>query len=290
MTLEVRAVGDEERADLERIAGAIFDADEDAETDGQSVLVALLKGQVIGFAVRLERTFHPYASSLTLGVLPDHRRCGVGTALLQAILATVPETRIWRALLREDRTAGHAFLERYGFEVMRRTWFAELKAQPQPTLNGFTWLESPMREVVAALIRDHYIATHRINPPGDFDLETWAEALLDEALPDAVRALARDGKLIAATALTRNFDGLEDALDVAFLSVHPDLHDEAQGIVAALVNELLEMAQARDAQRVLLEVDSTDPVTVLALERAEVQGHTWLTLQTGVPVTDTIQP
>lgn len=37
------------------------------------------------------------------------------------------------------------------------------------------------------------------------------------------------------------------------------------------------------ATQVMLEVDSTDPVALHALDQSTVRGACWLTLQTGIP-------
>jgi GNAT superfamily N-acetyltransferase len=280
--LGLRAAGLEDCATLEDLAARIFEDADSAQTQGDSAVIAFEDGVPVGYAVRLERRFHPHASSLTLGVLPEFRRRGIGTNVLEAICATVPPERVWRTLIRADRDGARRFLVRHGFEVMRQTWFADLQPQKQ-TSSEFTWLE-PRREVVATLVRDQYIATHGINPSAEMNLETWAETFLDDALPATVRVLEQNGEAVATAALAPNLDGLEDALDVAFLAVRPDLHSEARAIVSRLVNELLAVARGQGMQRVILKADSTDPVAMVALQGAVLHAHSWLTLQTGVPL------
>lgn len=282
--LKVSAFSELERADLERIAVLIFEDSDAAATEGATVLVAHSDGALVGFATRSERRVHPHASGLTLGVLPEFRGRGIGSALWQTLAALTPSDRVWRVGLSEDRSAGRAFLERRGFRVMRQTWFAALGFAPTTNLDAdLVWAQPPSDTVIASLIRDHYIATHGINPPAELSLETWRELFLDEALPDSVRLLTQHGAPIAATALAPNLDKLPDTLDVAFLSVRPDWHNEAQCLVPALLNELLINARAHGATQVILEVDSTDPVAMRALDQSTVQGARWLTLQNGVP-------
>ena len=282
--LEISAFQPAQRTDLERIARLIFEDADAAATEGAAVRVAHWDGALVGFATRSERRVHPHASSLTLGILPEFCSLGVGSALWQAMSATMPSDRVWRVGLSEDRNAGKAFLERRGFRVVRQTWFAALEVAPATSLEpDLVWAQPPSNAALASLIRDHYIATHGINPPAELSLGAWQELFLDEALPDSVRLLTRNGVPIAATALAPNLDGLPNTLDVAFLSVRLDYHTRAQHLVPALLNELLNVARAHGATQVMLEVDSTDPVALHALNQATVRGARWLTLQTGIP-------
>ena len=282
--LEISPFQPSQRTDLERIAAVIFEDADAAATEGAAVLVAHWNGAPVGFATRSERRVHPHASSLTIGVLPEFRGRGVGSASWQAMTATMPSDRVWRVGLSEDRNAGKAFLERRGFQVMRQTWFAALEAAPTTSLEpDLIWAQPPSRSVLSSLIRDHYIATHGINPPAELSLETWQELFLDEALPDSVRLLTQGDVPVATAALAPSLDGLPNTLDVAFLSVRPDWHARAQHLVPALLNELLDAARAHGATQVILEVDSTDPVALHALDQSTVRGACWLTLQTGIP-------
>ncbi len=282
--LEVSPFQPAQSTDLERIARLIFEDSDAAATEGAAVRVAHWDGALVGFATRSERRVHPHASSLTIGVLPEFRNLGVGGALWQAMTATMPSDRVWRVGLSEDRELGKAFLERRGFRVVRQTWFAALEVAPAISLEpDLIWAQPPSKSVLAGLIRDHYIATHGINPPAEMSLETWQELFLDEALPDSVRLLTQSGQPIAAAALAPNLDNLPNTLDVAFLSVRPDWHARAQALVPALLNELLDAARAHSATQVMLEVDSTDPVALHALDQSTVKGACWLTLQTGIP-------
>ncbi len=278
--LEVSAFQPSQRIDLDRIAKLIFEDSDAAATEGAAVLIAHWDGAPVGFATRSERRVHPHAKGLTIDVLPEFRNLGIGSALW----ATMPSDRVWRVGLSEDRELGKAFLERRGFRVVRQTWFAALNAAPAISLEpDLVWAQPPSKLVLTSLIRDHYIATHGINPPAELSLETWQEIFLDDALPDSVRLLARSGQPVAAAALAPNLDGLPNTLDVAFLSVRPDWHARAGNLVPALLNELLNTAHTHGATQVILEVDSTDPVAMHALQHATIQGACWLTLQTSIP-------
>ena len=282
--LEISALHPAQRTDLERVAGLIFENSDDAQTEGAAVLIAHWNGALSGFATRSERRVHPHASSLTIGVLPEFRGLGIGGALWRELIATMPSDRVWRVGLSEDRTAGKAFLERRGFRVVRRTWFAALGFAPATSLEAdLVWAQQPSQMVIAALIRDHYTATHGVNPPAALGLETWRELFLDETLPDSLRLLTHNGVPIAATALAPSLDGRSDTLDVAFLSVRVDWHVQALRIIPALLNELLSAARAYGAMRVMLEVDSTDPVAMHALSQSTAQDACWLTLQNAIP-------
>jgi ribosomal protein S18 acetylase RimI-like enzyme len=67
-------------------------------------------------ALQLHRPLAPHAYLATLGVEPELRRAGVGSALLSHWLAAV-DAREQRAYLETDSTSNVAWYERFGFAV-----------------------------------------------------------------------------------------------------------------------------------------------------------------------------
>jgi hypothetical protein len=241
-----------------------------------------LDSQAVGFAMRLERKFHPHLSTLELAVLPEFRRTGIGTALWQEFKKSLPD-RDWRCMVRENRGEARFFLEPQGFMVLRRTWTATFEVPEiiEATLpHGFSWLEHPSTEVIGTLIKNHYVTTHRINPPAKFPPEVWTKIMLSDHHPETLRVLVHFGKPMAVAALAPSIDGLEGILDVGCLSLSTAYQHETNQIVAVLLNELFWLAQTFGATYINAEIDNTDPAAMALLEFPHSLGACWETLQT----------
>ncbi len=283
MPLEIRYPSPLEETEIQSIARAIFDQpDDDPNFEHNDALIAWLDGQAVGFAMRLERKFHPHLSILELAVLPEFRRRGIGTALWQEIKQSVPE-RHWRSMVRDNRGEAQFFLEKHGFKVLRRTWIAFLKIPKaiKSTLpNGFSWLENPKTEVLGALIKNYYLATHQINPPAEFSLEIWVKTVLRDHHPQTLRVLTHQGKPMAVAVLAPSIDELEGILDLACLSLSPAYQGEEKRIVTILLKELFLVAQTLGATQIQAEIDDTSPAAMALLEFPHSLGTCWQTLQT----------
>ncbi len=283
MPLEIRYPTPLEETQIQSMARVIFDQpDDDLGFDHADALIAWLDNRAVGFAMRFERKFHPHLSTLEIAVLPEFRRRGIGTALWQEIKQSVPE-RHWRSRVRENRSEAQFFLEKHGFKVLRRTWmaFLEIPEATEATLpHGFSWLENPKTEVLGTLIKNYYLATHRINPPAEFPLEVWTKTVLADHYPETLRVLVHEGKPMAVAALAPSLDGLEGILDLACLSLSAVYQGEEKRIVAIILNELFALAQTFEAMQIHAEIDDTDPAAMLLLELPHSLGTCWKTLQT----------
>jgi len=92
--------------------------DELADTELRHYLVAELDGKVVGSAGLL--AIGETAQILTVGVLPDARRRGIGERLVQALLAEAVRRRAAEVLLevRIDNAAARQLYEKLGFAVI----------------------------------------------------------------------------------------------------------------------------------------------------------------------------
>jgi GNAT superfamily N-acetyltransferase len=283
MPLEIRYPSPLEETEIQSIARAVFDQpDDDLDFEHDDALVAWLDGQAVGFAMRFEWAFHPHLSTLEIAVLPEFRRSGIGTALWNE-LTKFPPHRHWRCMVRENRSEAQFFLEKHGFQVLRRTWMAylEIPSEINPTLPfGFAWQKHPSPEVLGTLIKNHYVATHQINPPAEFPPEVWVETVLRDHLPESLRVLVHQGKPVAVAALAPSIDGLENTLDLSCLSLNVAYQSDAKRIVAVLLNELFLIAQTFGATQIHAEIDDTSPAAMAMLEFKHSLGACWQTLQT----------
>lgn len=93
-------------------------AELDVTDPGRCCLVALLGGSTVGYAAA--RTAADAADLLRVGVAPAHRRGGVGSALVEAVIESARSAGCTRLLLEVARgnAAAVATYGRLGFEVI----------------------------------------------------------------------------------------------------------------------------------------------------------------------------
>lgn len=86
---------------------------------GNPHFIALVDGKVIGWCDIIRHGFpsHAHRGSLGMGLLPDHRGCGIGTRLIEAALQTAWESDFTRIELsvHADNGSATALYERSGF-------------------------------------------------------------------------------------------------------------------------------------------------------------------------------
>lgn len=83
-------------------------------------LKAIVNGQMVGFIAGEARGEENVAWIATLGVLPSCRRQGIGTALLTACEARLPQSRL-RLCVRRDNVAAIRLYEKAGYRPFD-TW------------------------------------------------------------------------------------------------------------------------------------------------------------------------
>ncbi|MGI8683537.1 MAG: GNAT family N-acetyltransferase [Acidimicrobiales bacterium] len=141
MTLEIRPVAADELAEAGEVTLAAYGTVDDivlsdgyaaqlrdvaTRTTGATVLVAVEYGALLGCVTLVEDPSSPWSESLVageigirmLGVLPEARGRGIGTALLVACLDRARQGGLHRAVLHstESMTDAHRIYMRAGFE------------------------------------------------------------------------------------------------------------------------------------------------------------------------------
>jgi mycothiol synthase len=112
--------------------------------------VAVADGQIVGMAGYFQRirAYHPQKFQVELGVLPEYRRRGIGSALYEHLLAGLaeydPMTLTGRA--REDWPESIAFLAHRGCVENVRTWESHLDLATVDPTRFQPWLEHPLAQ------------------------------------------------------------------------------------------------------------------------------------------------
>jgi hypothetical protein len=269
-------------------------------------LLAFDNQQLLGMMTRFERSFHPHTTTLEFGfdtALEEPLRWQLETLLFDQIAGSVAKDRIFRAQVLETQTRELWFLHDKGFLEMRRTWMPSVNVSSLPatlfegalhtvlergySIHGLSELQNDsalMRRLIEAN-RDHYIATHAINPPCECDLNEWQTIAYNEDLiAEAACVALKNDQVAAFSSLCRSES--EDACDVAWFASTPEYWQDSQVLNRALKAKELEYARTHGITHLNFEVDSTDPQSVALLEAMPIdRGLALLTYQTGIPKT-----
>lgn len=129
----------------------------------------------------------------------------------------------------------------------------------------------------------HYLKTHRVNPPAPRSLESWQRIFLGAIDPETA-FVALCGEHIAAFASVRLAEDEGDAGNIFWFSVAPMFLEDTNLLNAALKFEELRAARQRGIKRLSFEIDSTDPgAEALLAQLTSERGEALLTYQNGIP-------
>src|SRR5690349_18542861 len=125
----------------------------------------------------------PRAAFINLNVLPDKRRQGIGTALLDRVIERARELDAQALHAHHSTPAGAAFAERFGFKDGQRVVRSLLDLQkaelPEPQPPGgwelVTWLARVPDEHLASFVTAR-AAMDDAPSSGDLDFPTWTAA------------------------------------------------------------------------------------------------------------------
>lgn len=173
-------------------------------------------------------SFVPEVYRLDVGVVPEARRRGHGSALLDAALTVLRgrAARLVRTGAKESMTEGVAFLERRGFLETKRDWESRLPVQTfdfAPFAGArerverqgvrITTLRDEMDRDPDALRKTYDLAFEcqldvpSMDPPTPVDFDTWRRILLDgpSSLPEAYFiAISEEGRYLGLSDLERS--------------------------------------------------------------------------------------
>ena len=244
--------------------------------------VALETDRVIGFAALQYRVWHPQRKYLSLHVVPEFQRRGVGLALWEALNAKT-------IALQTSTGKAKPFLEQLGFLQVMQTWnpvFNVLDIDLEPFkaasiktrdsgIEIKSYAEIPHLENELALLHHElYAQSHTFNPPKQVSLEEAKTVYLRDAIPEALFVALRDEKPIGVSSLR----GEADVYELVYSAT---LGDDVKTTLA-LVHHVLIFAVQNSIDFMTGEFDSLNPHAMSVLEALNVtRGEAWLTFQRG---------
>jgi hypothetical protein len=260
--------------------------------------------QLLGMMTRFERSFHPYTTTLEFGFDPEidgGLRRQLEEALFDQIVRGVAKTQIFRVQLLENQFQEIKFLHDKRFLEMRRTYMPSVNVSSLPatlfeddlrlalergfSIRGLHEMQNDpqfMLQLTEAN-RDHYIATHEINPPRECDLNEWQNIAYSEDLIPQAAFVALENDQIAAFSSLCNSES-DDACDVAWFASTPAYTADSLILNRALKAKELEYARVNNVTNLCFEFDSTDPQAMALLETMPIDsGLALITFQTGIP-------
>jgi ribosomal protein S18 acetylase RimI-like enzyme len=187
-------------------------------------------------------------------VLPEVRRRGIGSALLERAEAALQAPRA-SAVTRRDEIEGARFLEQHGYSRSAETWLMQMALDgeiPEPRwpegmrLRTFTGAE-------ARAIKD-LLDTAYAQEPGftEEPFEDWEKFMFGDSSfePESWFVVEAEDGSLAAAALNWKEGFVKD------LVVHPD--HRRKGLGAALLHHTFRHFKARGLEEVSLKTDSTN--------------------------------
>ncbi len=257
---------------LARVLADVHGPDRDGDGRFRRSLVAARADRIVGVGTVWEADLHPARWRLSIQVHPSARREGVGTALLNVLLAlgTARDHRPFQAATRADNAAGMGLLRRQAFAPLMRTRIGRLDPAAMAADDGdrfdamgYRVVAFPDRPVVvsaqsvADIHAEAYARSHATwNPVRPLDAAERIDLFLgDDLIPDAL-FLALAGDEVAGFGSLRAGAGPGD-VDLGWVGVATGHEDRAKSIISAVVGRCLDRAR-RDGMVMSVEVDDAD--------------------------------
>jgi hypothetical protein len=304
---DIRSYTPQDQPVLEALLQKVWASDAEIEshlpkTDSVTFL-AFEGNQLLGMMTRFERSFHPHTTTLEFGFDPrmnNGLRRQLEEALFDQTVRDVAKTRIFRAQFLENQFQEIRFLHDKRFLEMRRTYMPKVNVSSLPA----TLFEDDLRMVLergfsirglhelqndpdfmlrlTEANRDHYLATHGINPPREYDLNDWQNIAYNEDLiPQAAFVALEDDRIAAFSSLCNSES--DDACDVAWFASTAAYSADSLMLNRALKAKELEYARVNNVTNLCFEFDSTDPQAMALLESMPIDpGLALITFQTGI--------
>jgi mycothiol synthase len=257
---------------LKRVSGDVFDVDEIEhfiESDRESAFLLVTRGdEAVGCGVGRPSSIQSSLYAM-VRVLPEHRRQGVGSRILEALsdhARSLGRETLW-GRIREDDSESRRFAKNRGFreagreyEVVLETAAADVSAEPPEGIELVSLADRPdLAEAVHEV--DCEVSADVPRPEGDdFEatpLPRWRELYLEGpgAVPDAmIGALAGD-KVVGYTGLRRR-GAVSPIAENMLTAVRRPWR--RRGIATALKREQIARARAVGIEQIFTTNDETN--------------------------------
>lgn len=254
-------------------------------------LVAMESDVMAGVATVYRNTLHPNFLNIVLAVLPEYRRRGIGTKLLQAIeaqAALLGDFCGFRMAYFQSPLPVALFLKKHSYDFAHTCrcveWAAELIA-PEflsaecsgarfLTLADYMAGQGEKKELLEFLWR-RYSEEHSFNPPRIGSLQAWEAIALSDVDLDHSLVMLKNGML--AGALTSGF-AQANCIEAIWMYVNRTLNffEDVEGL-RQLFNQYIMRCLRSGVQRIALEVDETDERLVALADSMKVlKQEDWL--------------
>ncbi len=229
-----------------------------AEVDGQPV--------GLGYYFQTPWMYHPRKFRFEVGVLPEFRGRGIGTALYEHMLEALAPTDPIALLttVREDATDGLDFVQRHGFQEVMRVWEYRLPLE-QANLSSFLGLDRKLaqegieirtvQELASDPERDRKLFELECHvdedipypwPVTEMTFEEWQRfCQRPSVLPEGWFVAVHQGRYVGVTALHRSLADPR-VLIVYITGVHRDYR--RKGVGSALKWKAIEFARQYGAR------------------------------------------
>jgi GNAT superfamily N-acetyltransferase len=257
---------------LKRVSGDVFDVDEIAhfvETDAESAWLLAVRGnEAVGCGVGRPSSIQSSLYAM-VRVLPEHRRRGVGSRILEALSdhsRSLGRDSLW-GRIREDDDESRRFAGNRGFreagreyEVVLDTASADVSAESPEGIELVSLADRP--ELVEAVHEvDCEVSADVPRPEGDdFEPNTftrWHEQYLEGpgAVPEAMIAALAGGEVVGYTGLRRRGAASPIAENMLTAVRRPW---RRRGIATALKREQIARARAAGIEQIFTTNDETN--------------------------------
>jgi mycothiol synthase len=257
---------------LKRVSGDVFDVDEIEhfiESDRESAFLLVTRGdEAVGCGVGRPSSIQSGLYAM-VRVLPEHRRQGVGSRILEALsdhARSLGRESLW-GRIREDDYESRRFAKNRGFreagreyEVVLDTAAADVSAAPPDGIELVSLADRPdLAEAVHEV--DCEVSADVPRPEGDdFEatpLPRWRELYLEGpgAVPDAMIAALAGDKVVGYTGLRRR-GAVSPIAENMLTAVRRPWR--RRGIATALKREQIARARAVGIEQIFTTNDETN--------------------------------
>lgn len=240
-----------------------------AGTKEPASYVALLGDQVLGFCSMWGNPFHPMALYFTVAVRPDWERRGIGGRLLEHVASRKPANLRLQTSLWDMSVSGRAFMRKYSFMEIRRTYETSLAVASAPGMQrcdaphceegaaiiAYNRLGSRERQALALLSRQCYADTHTANPVGEIDVTRWAELIESDLMEEGSFAIMKKNAVIAYALMHRREAG---AAELGWRGVSAEERGRTRHWMVELTGRQVRYAKQIGLDRLYAEIDTTD--------------------------------